>query len=63
MNPAQGMLGNAELASIVGDHDRGLHQPVMPERTPGGGFVQRLQQRPVEDVDRAPQQMLPPLHL
>ena len=35
----------------------------MPERPPGGGFVQRLQQRPVEDVDRALQEMLPPLQL
>ena len=40
MNPAQGMRGNPELAGIVRDHDRGLHQSVMPERTPGGGFIQ-----------------------
>jgi hypothetical protein len=36
---------------------------MMPERTPGGGFVQQLEQRPIEDVDRAPQQMLQPVHL
>ena len=57
------MRGNAELAGIVGDNDRGRHQPVMTERTPGGSFVQQLEQGPVEDIDRAPQQMLPPLHL
>ena len=43
MNPAQGMLGNPELAGIVGHNDGGLHQPVMPDRPPGGSFVQRLQ--------------------
>ncbi|MET0527145.1 MAG: hypothetical protein ABW003_02155, partial [Microvirga sp.] len=51
MNPAQGMRGNPELAGIIRDHDRVLHQPVMADRTPCGGFVQRLQQGPVEDVD------------
>jgi hypothetical protein len=63
MNPAQGVPGDAELAGIVGDHDDVCHQPVMPERPPSGGFVQRLEQRPVKEVDRAPGQVLPPRHL
>jgi hypothetical protein len=51
VNPAQRVRGNPELAGIVGDNDGICHQATMPDRTPGGGFVQRLEQGPVEDVD------------
>ena len=56
-------MGNPELAGIVRDHDRVLHQPVMADRPPGGSFVQRLQQRPVEDVDRTPRQLFQPFQI
>jgi hypothetical protein len=51
MNPAQGVVGDAELAGVVGDEDRVAHQSLRPNRAPQRALGQGAHQIAVEDVD------------
>ena len=63
MNPAQGMIGNAELSGIVGHNHCVAHQAVVAHRTPEGSLAELAHQGAVEDIQTKLHQVIIPGHL
>lgn len=58
MNPAQGMIGDAELSGIVGHDHRVAHQSMVAHRAPEGRVGDLAHQGAVEDIQAQPDQMI-----
>ena len=60
MRPAQGVVGDGELAGVIADHDRVAHQSLRAHRDPQRALAESSHQLAVEHVDGQAGQMHEP---
>jgi len=58
MDPAQGVVGNTELAGVVGNDHCSAQQAMVSDGAPDGGFREKAHELPVENIDALAYQVL-----